>query len=328
METIRYEFIVEAQGPVAHHSESIGNSAIAMRRKVRQADGSWCDVPIITGDTMRHGLREAASYALLDSAGLLGDAHLSESALRLLFAGGMITGKGDASAIKLDQYREMVELVPPLALLGGCANNRSIPGRLIVDDAVLICEESARYLPAWIVAWLEERSLPLDSCRTHLEEVQRVRMDPTLDPGKRKLLSAGAAEGVQSRLLASETASEKADFRAVEATKSTMLPRRFERLAQGSLFVWGCEATCYSELDVDTYHTAIGAFLANARVGGKKATGHGLIKVIAAEKTVLAAPAQRSAGACEIALRVGEAFRQHVAARADRLKEFLASVDA
>jgi hypothetical protein len=69
-EKVRWEFILEAQEPIAHHSESMGNTAIAMRQKTRLADGSFVSVPIITGDTIRHQLREAASYALLDAAGM------------------------------------------------------------------------------------------------------------------------------------------------------------------------------------------------------------------------------------------------------------------
>jgi hypothetical protein len=329
METVRYEMIVEATTPIAHHSEVFGNSAIAMRRKIRQSDGTLADVPIVTGDTLRHGLREASSYALLDSAGLLDDAQLSEAALRLLFAGGMLTGRGDASSVKLDQYRQMVDVMPTLALFGGCANNRAIPGRLIVDDAVLICVESSAFVPAWVSEWLEESGVSIDSCRAYLEEVQRVRMDPVLDPGKRKLLSAGAAEAIQSRLLASESAHDDGDASGLEKAKSTMLPRRFERVAQGSLFLWSIEATCYSELDLDTFNTTVACYLANARVGGKRGTGHGSIRCVTARKVALTRPAERAEPEVTSLTRaVGAAFRAHVLERRDRLREFLSAVDA
>lgn len=329
METIRYEFIIEAQTPIAHHSEVFGNSAIAMRRKVRQPDGSFADVPVITGDTLRHGLREASSYALLDSAGLLGDAGLTEGALRLLFAGGMLTGKGDASAVKLDAYRHMVDVMPTLGLFGGCANNRAIPGRLIVDDAVLVCEETSAFCPAWIAAWLEEQGIRLDSCRSYLEEVQRVRMDPTLDPGKRKLLAAGADAAVQGRLLASEAAHDADDAVGAAKNKSTMMPRRFERVAQGSLFSWSVEATTYSDLDTDTFNTAVAAYMANARVGGKRGTGHGQIRCVTARKVAMSRPSERAEPeVTALALGVGSVFRAHVLERRDALREFLSAVDA
>src|SRR5262245_29758625 len=107
----RFEFILQAAEPIAHHSETYGNAQVAMRKKVRQPDGSFASVPCITGDTLRHGLREASTYALLDAAGMLADPDLSESACRLLFAGGMITGSA-GGAVKLGDYAEMVDLIP------------------------------------------------------------------------------------------------------------------------------------------------------------------------------------------------------------------------
>ena len=77
---------------------------------------------------MRHAAREVSSYAMLRAAGMLEGA-LSEAALRLLFAGGMVTGRGDAGVINLDRYRELCALVPPMALFGGCTDNRVQPGK-------------------------------------------------------------------------------------------------------------------------------------------------------------------------------------------------------
>ena len=62
-EVVAYEVLVEAVTPIAHHSESMGNHAVAVRRKVRQADGSFVMVPMVSGDAMRHGMREASAYA-------------------------------------------------------------------------------------------------------------------------------------------------------------------------------------------------------------------------------------------------------------------------
>src|SRR5690606_25571706 len=125
---------------------------------------------------------EAAAYALLDAAGLLGAEKLSEAALRLLFAGGMVTGRGEASVVKLDQYRELCELVPSMTLFGGCADNRVIPGQLIVEDAVLVCEETAPAgdnghtwhgaVPPWASAHATELCGDLDVARSHVEEAQ------------------------------------------------------------------------------------------------------------------------------------------------------------
>lgn len=326
LERKRYEIMLEAHQPIAHHSETIGNEAIIMRREVRLPDGRFAAVPILTGDTMRHGMREAAAYALLDAAGLLESPQLSEAALRLLFAGGMVTGRGEASVCKLDQYREMCELIPSMALFGGCADNRIIPGRLTVEEAMLICEESTQWVPPWMLPHAGE----LSSCRSHVEEAQRVRMDPTLVPHNRLLLSESHQVEINRRLASSEQAHDESDAVEKERTKSSMMPRRFERLVQGSLFSWAVEAQCYSELDLDTFRVAVAAFLSCAKVGGKRGTGHGGIRPVAANEVLLSRPKDslEPLDVKALGLKVGALFKSHVEARSDRIRTFLSQVVA
>lgn len=337
MQQRRYEFILEARQPISHAQENLGNTSVIMRQKVRKRDGSWCQVPIVTGDTMRHGLREAATYCLLECADMLGE-NLSESALRLLFAGGMITSSGPT--VDLEEYRRMVDLIPSLKLLGGCAGNRVIPGQLTVDPAILICQETQHLLPPWVLEWTAGPTTgghagaiapaALSSCRAHVEEVQRVRMDPCLDPGKRSLMLPAERARVEQRMLGSEAASKSEDHTAADATKSTMMPFRYERVAQGSLFYWGVQATCYNELDLDTLLVMVGAFLRNARVGGKRGTGHGWLWPVAAQDVQLANFSERmeSLVLAEWTKSIGHMFREHVQARADKLREFLGVVAA
>jgi hypothetical protein len=327
MQQLCYEFVLQAATPIAHHSEVFGNSAVLMDRKIRQTDGSFVRVPIVTGDTMRHGMREAAAYALLDAAGLLDQGRLGEAALRLLFAGGMVTGKGDASTISLERYRQMSDLIPSIALFGGCCDNRVIPGRLVVDDARLICIETAHQLPDWINDWLAEHRINTDSSRAHVEEVQRVRMDPTLDPGKRKLLTSDAAASVQKRLTLSETAHVEDDAAAVIDSQSSMMPRRFETIVQGSLLYWSVGATVYSELERDTFHVALGAFLGHCMVGGKRGTGHGRLGVVTARDIAVRRPSDASR-VLDLAAPMGQMFYAHVRERAVEIAEFLGAVNA
>ncbi len=326
-ERICWEFIIEALTPIAHASETIGNTSLAMRRKVRQPDGTFCDVPIITGDTMRHGLREAGAYAALDATGLLDSPSLSEAALRLLFAGGTLSGK--VGAVKIDAYRDMVDTFPVLSLLGGCAQNRPIAGKIEVCNADLICLETAHILPEWVTDWLREKGVALQSCRSHIEEVQRVRMDPSLDPGKRKLLSDGGAS-VEQRLLASEHGKEVGDVVLAEDNKSTMLPRRYETVVGGSLFLWSVSATVHSEIERDTFATIVGAFLRDARVGGKRGTGHGRIRPVIAKQIKVQRPREAPENLDTGALgpSIGSLFYAHMKERSDRFRKFLAEVDA
>jgi len=325
MEQRRIEFILEARQPIAHAQENLGNLSVIMREKTRQADGSWAQVPIVTGDTMRHGLREAATYCLLECAGMLGE-NLTENALRLLFSGGMITSSGGVA--NLEEYRRMVDLVPSLALLGGCAGNRVIPGRLQVEAARLICDETRHLMPAWVGEWMEGKAW--DSCRAHVEEVQRVRMDPALDPSKRLLLLPGEKARVEQRMLASAEAREEVDHVGADRNKSTMLPFSYERVCAGSWWHWTVTATCYTPLDTDTLLVMVGAFLRNARVGGKKGTGHGLLHPVAAQNVALANFSERMETLDLVGpdQAVGQLFRRHVAERKDALREFFGAVAA
>lgn len=326
MDIRRYEFMLRAETPIAHHQETMGNSAIIFRRKLRQPDGAWAHVPFVTGDSLRHGLRESIAYAYLDAAGLLDRGALTEAALRLLFSGGMVTGRGDASTIKLEQYHEMVDLCPALGLLGGCANNRIIPGRLVVDDGILICAESASVVPEWA----RDRAGQIDTARAHIELHQRVRMDPTLDPGKRKLLSERAGENVETRLSLSESAHDTEDAIDREKTKSSMMPRTFEAVAAGSLFFWSVQATCYSDIDTDVFHTMIASYLSRARVGGKSAVGFGRIVPVAAMNVAVARPSERTSEVDVRALapKIGDLFRAHVQERRERIRQWIVGVDA
>lgn len=326
----QYEFLLQAETPIAHHEACYGNAAVLMRKPVRQPDGSWAQVPHVTGDTMRHGLREAAAYATLDCAGLLRPETLTEAALRLLFAGGVVTGRGDAAKIKLDDYRAMCDLFPPLRLLGGCADNRMISGLTEVEDATLVCEEMAHRLPPWVAEYLATTGAPLDTCRAHVEEVQRVRMDPSLDTGKRSLLTSGDRTAVEGRLLASETAHEEEDDVARAASKSTMLPRRYERIAQGSLLFWRVSARVYTELDLATLHVILASFLARAVVGGKKGTGHGRLVPLTGHHIHAYRPAQatEAVDVAGLARQSGELYRAHVSERREALARWLAEVDA
>lgn len=325
LEMIRYEFVLEAVEPIAHHQETIGNEAVVMRRKVRLPGGGFARVPYITGNALRHGLRAAASMAVLDAAGLLeGEGpQLSTAALSLLFAGGQLGGKGNAKVINLEAYAELVDIFPPLSLFGGCTTNRIIPGRIRVSEATLICAESAHLLPEWV----GEHTGQADTSRGHIESVTRVRMDPMLRPTRRALLDEASRAEHEGRLLESETASAARDHAAADESKSSMMPFSFERLCAGSRFWWSIEADTYSPLELDTLKATISAYFRSIRVGGKQGSGHGLLRVVAGENFSVQRPAE-AAEALDLAdldQTPGRVLRAHVSERRERLAEWLRS---
>ena len=333
MERHRIEILLRAEQPIAHAEGTIGNTQVAMRRKVRLPNGRWTKIPYVTGDTMRHGLREAGTYALLEAAGMLNAGPgLTEAALRLLFSGGMVLGAA-AEVVRIEDARKMRELLPHIGLLGGCIGNRIEPGKIECGDAMLVCDEWHHLTPQWIVDMMTSDGAETSSAREHIELVQRVRMDPTLDSKKRALMSGTEQIKTENRLLASEVASARDDAAAKDREKSTMMPFTFETLAAGSLFVWKLDAVTHTQLERDTLYVMLAAFLARARVGGKKGTGHGLLVPVAArglERDVSSSPASLDALAVTGDNRAPEIarFRAHVAQHADELKATLEKIQA
>ena len=87
---------------------------------------------------------------------------------------------------------------------------------------------------------------------------------------------------------------------------------------------------CIRDRDVDTLHVALGCFLVNARVGGKRSTGHGLLDAVAARHIEIMRPAEAYAvlDAKALAPTIGSLFRAHVAERKDRIATYLSHVEA
>lgn len=331
MEQHRIEMVLRAEQPIAHAEGSIGNTSVVMRRKVRLPDGRWTRVPYVTGDTMRHGLREAATYAYLEAAGLLDAGSLTEAALRLLFSGGMVTGAAP-DAMRLEDERRWRDLCPHLALLGGCVGNRIIPGKIEVGDAWLVCDETGHLVPEWVGEWTRERGIEPSGARAHVDLVQRVRMDPSLSPSKRLLLTDGASAAAEQRLLDSDTASARDDAKGKAESKSTMMPFTYETLAAGSLFSWRVDARTHSEVERDALAVMVAAFLANAKVGGKKGTGHGQLRAIEARgmRRLGSAPVALDALVLDGGATAPELARwlAHVHDRRDAIRSWLGAVVA
>lgn len=314
----RFEILLRADSPIAHSAGNIGNTSVLMTEPMRMDDGSTVDVPIITGDTMRHGLREAGSRALLSAANLDGEV-LTEGALRLLWNGGMMRDSG--SVVSLEEYRRMVELLPHLALLGGATRNRIEAGQISVDNAILVCEETAPILPSWAV----DMSGPLSMAGEHRTEVDRYRHDAMTSRVTRKRLLPGDRARIESQMTKGETGSEAEKNKA----KMGMMPHSYEAVIRGSHFYWSVVVTTYSDLEVDTWMVCLGAFLLDAQVGGKKGTGCGRIKPIHAKGFELARIEERIGEVVSLDTEdIGSIFRAHVADRSAEIANYLREVRA
>lgn len=323
------EMIVRAREPIAHGKETIGNMQIANRAKVCLPNGRSELVPIISGNSIRHGLREAGTDALRDAAGLRGG--LTEAALQVLYNGGTMRGTAKDS-ISIEESRELEELVPHLALLGGCVGNRIVEGKTESGYGWLICRETVHILPQWVADWITEQGVQISSAREHVEVVQNVRFDPTLSPKHRQLLSPEALASVEQRLLVSDTASARGDAKLKRKAKSSMMPFSFETIIAGSLFYWRFVARTDTDIERDALFVSLAAFFAHGKVGGKRGTGHGGIEPVFVRGHEAIVSAQTRGDELAIAGKqthaAWERFKAHVGERVDRIERWLREVEA
>lgn len=341
---LRAEVLFRAATPIAHFEGVEGNHSYIAMTKIRRPKGGFVKVPVVSGNCIRNRMRFASSMALLRAAGLLGES-LSESALRLLFNGGNNGGRGEEApddgtkkgkkkpkkgVVNVDFYRELTELVPSLALFGGCAG-RIIPGKLGVGRALLVCQETrdAGDIPAWVEGYLDEQEIALDPARSHVEVAQNVRMDALLNPAMRTLLLPEAQVAANARLLRADNA-QAADEATHEADKSGMMPYTFERICQGALLFWSTNVIVNNAVEEDTFFVVLKELLEwGPVVGGKHGVDqHGQLQAIDARGIEVSRQVDR-ADALDLAGRqIGSVFGPYVEERKDRIRAFLRTVEA
>lgn len=323
----RIDIVFRALSPISQGQEVMGNHGLIKTRKIRRVGGGFVNIPEVTGNAMRNGLRRASAYAIIREAGL--DGQLSDAAIRLLFSGGAVTGRGDASQINLDSYRELCDLVPPLALFGGCSDSHPHKSKLAASPLTLICKETYDHLPPWVREWLAEQKESFDAARTHITVENRVQMPVLTDDTMRPLLTAAAQVDINKRLAAREQAHEGDE----PGEKMGPRPYSFEAVCEGSLWAWNVSYTVHSELEKDTAHAILtDALFVNApfRVGGKIREGFGKLEVRKGWNLRPISVEQEATDMHSMVVRkgVGDLFRAHVRERKDRIREFLTRVNA
>lgn len=262
--------VIRAVRPVAHAHHNDGNRSILMTAPTETGAGV-VDVPIISGASLRHALRESASYATLEAAGRLEERTLpTECALRALVNGGVVVKGSAGSALKLDRWREQVGAFRPLGIFGGCIDDAPRAGRLDVEHAWLMAEETRETLHPWLDdGWAVEQAGPLRPWRTAIYDAQAVRGDPLRDTRAVVLLEDGAKPARRG---------------TAEEDKSTQMPRTFQAVRAGARFFWCFGLVCGDPLDLSVLANALHWMIHWMRAGGQRGTGHGRIAIEAVSR--------------------------------------------
>lgn len=135
--------------PLHHGAGNAGNTALLRRQQITLPDGTRARVPFVSGNALRHRLRDALAWHLADTLALP-DGSLSKAAVDLLWSGGAITRTGAETDLGL--ARRVEHVLPCLRLLGYAAGSDITGGTLTVGMLHLVCVENAWRLPPGVTA--------------------------------------------------------------------------------------------------------------------------------------------------------------------------------
>lgn len=143
--TTTIRFTITLEQPLHHGAGTAGNTSLLRTEEVIQPDGSIAQVPFVSGNSVRHGLREALAWHLVDVLDVE-PGSLPKPVVDLLWSGGAVTETG--AQTDLDTSRLVEELLPSLNLLGYSARADIHAGTLRVSPLHLVCKENAWRQPA------------------------------------------------------------------------------------------------------------------------------------------------------------------------------------
>lgn len=137
-QTYRFFALSQALSPIAHMSGTNGNEAVLMRKPVFTPSGETRYVPCLTGNALRHQVRESGGKFLIEQLGLAGAT--DKRTLNFLLHGGDRTEKGRLES--LGGQARMYELFPFLKILAGSIPNQIMKSMSKVWFGWLVCEET------------------------------------------------------------------------------------------------------------------------------------------------------------------------------------------
>lgn len=130
--------------PVHHGAGTTGNIAKLRRQQIVLPDGRKAAVPYVSGNSLRHRLRDALAWNLVTVLDVP-QGSLSKPIVDLLWSGGSISRTG--SEVDLARARRVEQLLPFLALMGYATGADMVAGTLTVANLQVVCAENAFRLP-------------------------------------------------------------------------------------------------------------------------------------------------------------------------------------
>jgi len=173
IKSAKIHMLMTCLSPLTHMSGTAGNEALINRHTVMR-DGQLYDVPVISGNSLRHILiREPGADYLYSACQLYGDLNVNQA--WFMYNGGSLTESTITDNLK--KIAEMQEILPLYRLLGGSLSNQVLAGSIYVGFGRLFCEEEREYLEKLLPHDLSELPTKMRSCEDYIGKYQYTRTD-------------------------------------------------------------------------------------------------------------------------------------------------------
>jgi len=264
----RLEWTATALDPIHHGAGTEGNTQILRMQDVMLPDGSPARVPFISGNSIKHMIRDGGVRFALEAMGVQAGT-LSKAVVDLLFSGGALTKSG--AAVNLAHARDIATLFPILSVCGYAAGNFMQASKVRVEHMHLACAENEWRVPtsAASVPQLRIRAAAFRG------EEFGTRHEPTREPRVFALLTE-ADRGARLRQLTG-------DVQNGESEKSQQMYYEFQTVAAGSVWFGGLTFDDLSIFELAALRSALeraadgtagdGSII--YRIGAKGAIGYG-----------------------------------------------------
>ena len=259
--TISWHGTLTATSSIAHGGETRGTITLLRRELVVQPDGRHVLVPVISGNAFRGRLRRIGEELLRDT--LAYEGLLPLAAAHALRGGGSLA-KTSATPLSGRRLHDLRSLVPHVGVFGCAGGGRIIDGCLQVGKVVPHVAETAHiigagHLPAFDSTQIESYVRHDDTSAHSFTDViatDRIRIDDTGQPALDELPPA-------------EPVSDTAQ----------LMVYRVETFPAGTTFTTWLRLDRASDLEAAFFTSVLEGFIADGRLGGRAAIGHGEVRV-------------------------------------------------
>jgi hypothetical protein len=227
----RIVMIVRLLSPLRHGGDTVGNVQTFRRRGHIMPDGRLEQVPYLSGNSIKHFIREHSALFALEACGLT-DGALSREQVHLFFSGGALTKGGQS--VRFDEVRKAEAAFPVLGLCGYGAGNTLVASAIQVDDAIPICAQTQHLIQEEVDRYASTYERLFDQyAESFMSEPFGTRHEPTRQPHIMQMLKQTEADALALAI------GESKDVKHADKGDSAQMIYNYEVMNPGAVLVGG-----------------------------------------------------------------------------------------